>query len=102
MSRICSFSNDLHSRARCIRCFQRDANASNPSVESWYRHIVLLVHDKVTGHWGALGLSRRSNLAFRALQFTSLPAIVQSFVQAYRAWDHEVVKVRTRQCAAAL
>lgn len=54
---------------------------------------MLAVHDTSSGLWGALGLSRRANLMFKPLQFSSLSALIADFKQAYAAWDHHLAKV---------
>ena len=59
-----------------------------------YRHIVLAVHDAATASWGALGISRRRELAYKPLDCPGLPALVAAFAQGYALWGHEVVKVR--------
>ncbi len=49
-----------------------------------YRHIVLAVCDPSSQLFGALGLSRRSNLMFKALTHHSLAELIQDYLDAYR------------------
>jgi hypothetical protein len=60
------------------------------------RHIVLVIHDTTNDVWGALGISRRRNLMFKAFEYTKLSAIIADFKQAYCAWNHNLVKVLDR------
>jgi hypothetical protein len=47
----------------------------------WYRHVVLGLNH--SGLYGALGLSRRSTLMYKPLQYQSLYDLVQDFLSAY-------------------
>lgn len=58
------------------------------------RHIVLIVHDRASQRWGALGISRRSNLMFKPLVYETLSALIADFRSSYVCWTHELVKVR--------
>ena len=58
-----------------------------------YRHIVLVVHDVKGNMFGALGISRRDNLMFKPLVYTSLSLLIQDYVKAYESWWHKVLKV---------
>lgn len=49
---------------------------------------MLVVHDTCTGLFGALGISRCSQLMDKPLQYTSLAALVQDYLEAYR-WGGE-------------
>jgi hypothetical protein len=49
-----------------------------------YRHIVLAVHDPSSGLYGALGISRRGNLMYKPLVFSSLAALLADYQEAYR------------------
>lgn len=44
-----------------------------------YRHIVLAVHHRPTSTWGALGLSRRKELMYKELRYSSLSELVTDF-----------------------
>eukprot|EP00466_Bigelowiella_natans_P011831 jgi/Bigna1/141420/aug1.62_g16128 len=57
-----------------------------------YWHIVLALRGKC-GRWGALGLSRRPDLGFKPLKFSTLPALVKSYKEAYEGIGHKIVKV---------
>lgn len=57
---------------------------------------MLLVHDAQLNQWGALGISRRSDLMFKPLTHKSLSSIVTDFKAAYSAWHHDILKVRTQ------
>ena len=58
-----------------------------------HRHIVLAVQHVPSGRFGALGLSRRSELMFKDLAYPSLSALLEDFSAAYGKWWHEVLKV---------
>jgi hypothetical protein len=49
-----------------------------------YCHIVLAVHDPSSGLFGALGISRRANLMYKPLAFSSLAALLADYQEAYR------------------
>lgn len=55
---------------------------------------MLAVRDPATREWGALGLSRRRELAAVLLGAPGLAALVASYVAGYDLWGHEVIKVR--------
>jgi hypothetical protein len=56
-----------------------------------YRHIVLGIHHN--GVFGAIGLSRRTVLMDKPLQYT-LPALVAEYQASYAAVRHTLVRVR--------
>ena len=58
-----------------------------------HRHIVLAVQHIPSGRFGALGLSRRSELMFKDLSYPSLSALLEDFSDAYGKWWHEVLKI---------
>nr|XP_040055804.1 tubulinyl-Tyr carboxypeptidase 1 isoform X3 [Gasterosteus aculeatus aculeatus] len=60
-----------------------------------FHHIVLGVHSG--GRFGALGISRREDLMFKALEFRTLMDLVQEFEGAYRGYWHTLSKVRIGQ-----
>ncbi|TNN52306.1 Vasohibin-1 [Liparis tanakae] len=60
-----------------------------------FHHIVLGVHSG--GRFGALGISRRDDLMFKALEFRTLTDLVQEFEGAYRGYWHTLRKVRIGQ-----
>uniref|UniRef100_A0A8C4Q6Q8 Vasohibin 2 n=1 Tax=Eptatretus burgeri TaxID=7764 RepID=A0A8C4Q6Q8_EPTBU len=57
-----------------------------------FRHVVLGVFH--AGRFGALGLSRRSDLMHKPLQFRSLTDLVLDFQAAYEGYLHAVVRVK--------
>lgn len=58
-----------------------------------HRHIVLTVFDKSNNRWGALGLSRRSNLMYKPLVFNSLVDLIREFERSYESCFHRLTKV---------
>jgi len=71
-------------------------NTSNrPGLQpQCYRHIVLAVRDSTANLWGALGLSRREELAFKPLAHPTLSSLVSDYLSGYAQWRHQVLKVR--------
>ena len=63
-------------------------------VPRCHRHIVLLLRDRATGNYGALGISRRKELAFRDVVHPTVSSALTSFRDAYAKLWHAVVKVR--------
>ncbi|CAG9464707.1 unnamed protein product [Pedinophyceae sp. YPF-701] len=59
-----------------------------------YRHIVLAVHHRPSGKFGALGLSRRESLMYKPPEFASLSDLMADFKRAYERWWHVVLKIR--------
>lgn len=57
-----------------------------------FKHIVLGVH--ADGKYGALGLSRRSDLMYRPLEYSSLGAFVDSYALAYSGHNHRLLRVK--------
>lgn len=57
-----------------------------------YRHIVLVV--KTGDSWGALGLSRRSDLMGKPMGFTSLLDLVRDYDRCYQTNSHKLVKIK--------
>ena len=45
------------------------------------------------GKFGALGLSRRSSLMYKSLEFSSLHSLVEDYKQAYSNCGHTLLKV---------
>ncbi|KAL3899368.1 MAG: hypothetical protein SGCHY_002106 [Lobulomycetales sp.] len=80
-------TNNIQELERFVMGFKSQAEGST------YRHIVLVVrHNNST--YGALGLSRRSDLAYKPQTFTSLFDLVEDYKQAYRRNKHELIKVK--------
>lgn len=59
-----------------------------------YRHIVLGV--KYGPNYGALGLSRRTDLAYKPLdgKYDRLSVLIDDFLQAYKNYGHTVLRVK--------
>jgi hypothetical protein len=59
-----------------------------------YRHIVLGV--KYGPNYGALGLSRRTDLAYKALngKYDRLSTLVDDYLKAYKNYGHTVLRVK--------
>jgi tubulinyl-Tyr carboxypeptidase len=56
-----------------------------------YRHIVLAI--RYEGKWGALGISRRSNLMNKDIRFDSLSDMVEDYRRCYAKCGHRMVGV---------
>jgi hypothetical protein len=56
-----------------------------------HRHIVLAIH--TDGKWGAIGISRRSCLMKKDIQFSSLAELVEEFRQSYEECFHKLLTV---------
>lgn len=56
------------------------------------RHIVLVVHQN--GLFGALGMSRKSDLAYKPLTFNSMSDILLDYKQCYANYYHKLKKIR--------
>ena len=56
-----------------------------------YRHIVLAVREN--GRWGALGISRRSNLMNKPMRYTSLAELAMDYRQSYKDCFHTLLNV---------
>jgi hypothetical protein len=97
----------VRGRCKAVNCYcLRDPNNGNrrrsksatpkPLIapKQCYRHIVLAVRDTHSGLWGALGLSRRRELAYKPLAHPRLSGLVADYAAGYEKWRHQVVKVR--------
>jgi tubulinyl-Tyr carboxypeptidase len=56
-----------------------------------HRHIVLAL--RYDNKWGALGLSRRSNLMFKEMIYPSLCDLIQEYKSSYAACGHRLIKI---------
>ncbi len=65
-----------------------------------HRHIVLVIHQPAMQLWGALGISRREELMFKDLTFTSLSELVADYKAGYEKWGHELLKARIGQSSS--
>jgi len=59
-----------------------------------YRHVVLGVYCHSTCKFGALGTSRRSELAYKPLGYDTLSGLIQDYVDSYAVYLHKVKRVR--------
>lgn len=57
-----------------------------------YRHIVLVC--KFNSSWGALGLSRKPDLMYKPLIFSSLMDLIRNFIDSYHKYGHKVLKIK--------
>jgi len=55
---------------------------------------VLVLYHVPTCKFGALGLSRREELAYKDLTYGSLAEVLHDFKRSYERWWHEVLKIR--------
>lgn len=54
-----------------------------------HRHIVLLIRERATGQFGALGISRRKELAYKELRYNSCSDVLADYRRSYEKWWHE-------------
>lgn len=59
-----------------------------------HRHVVLGVYDHLSARFGAIGLSRRVDLGFKQLEYTSLTDLLLDYIQAYTRYMHRVRRIR--------
>jgi tubulinyl-Tyr carboxypeptidase len=83
------FTSSLTQVERIPLSFKSRLAGSQQSVI--HRHIVLAL--RYNGKWGAIGLSRRSNLMWKEIQYDSLYALVREFKQSYETVGHELLAV---------
>lgn len=57
-----------------------------------YGHIVLAV--RYSGKIGAIGLSRRADLMFKAWGFDTLSDLILDYKQSYEKWSHKLNKIK--------
>ena len=58
-----------------------------------YRHIILVLHHKLTNTYGALGTSRRAELACKDIVYHSLGDLLTEYRNSYARWHHRVVQI---------
>ena len=58
-----------------------------------HRHMVLVLKSKVNGLWGAIGISRRQDLMYKPLIFTSLYDLIIEYKRSYENNYHRLSKV---------
>lgn len=51
------------------------------------------MQDTKERRFGALGLSRRMELAYRPLTYSSMSEVIKEFINSYEKWWHRVLKV---------
>ncbi|XP_041418473.1 tubulinyl-Tyr carboxypeptidase 2 isoform X2 [Xenopus laevis] len=93
----------LQSVQRYMKLLQYLTNGQ-PSVErfpisfktqfsgSFFHHVVLGIH--CNGHYGTLGMSRRSDLMDKPLTFRTLSELIFDFEESYKKYLHTVKKVK--------
>lgn len=64
---------------------------SSPAPE--YRHLVLVLHNRQTNRFGALGTSRRRELACKDFTYMSVGELLTDFRRSYARWMHRVVSI---------
>ena len=53
--------------------------------------MVLGIRDNM--HWGAIGISRLSDLMYKNPSFTSLADLVEEFLKSYKNYYHDVIEI---------
>ncbi|KAL5967354.1 Tubulinyl-Tyr carboxypeptidase 1, partial [Taenia solium] len=76
---------------KCVELQRFTISFKSIQGKNKYSHIVLGVCCR--GRFGAVGLSRRSNLMFRPLKYNKLSELVDDFLSAYSVHGHEVLKI---------
>jgi hypothetical protein len=84
--------NKLLTRTVPLNALQSVLSFKSECKNNIYRHIVLVV--KSGGKYGALGLSRRSDLMSKPLVYGSLLELIQEFKAAYQNNQHRLVKLK--------
>ena len=54
---------------------------------------MLVVFDRVSSKFGALGISRRESLMFKDLKFETLSDLVRDFIERYSDLGHTVMRI---------
>lgn len=65
---------------------------------NYFHHIVLGVN--IGGRYGALGISRREDLMYKAPTFRTLSELIFDYEEAYRCCWHTLKKVKLGQCVS--
>lgn len=60
--------------------------------KSWLSHVVLGIYNN--GKFGALGLSRRDDLMYKPLLFTTLHDLIENFEKCYNKYFHVLRKIK--------
>ncbi len=64
------------------------------SKSNIHRHVVLGIYCHVTGLFGSLGTSRRSDLGYKPLAFKTLTDLLLDFIETYSVYLHKVRRVK--------
>jgi len=64
------------------------------SKNNIHRHVVLGIFCHVTGQFGSLGISRRSDLAYKPLAYATLTELLLDFIEAYAVYLHKVKRIK--------
>ncbi|XP_040286348.1 tubulinyl-Tyr carboxypeptidase 2 [Bufo bufo] len=59
---------------------------------NYFHHVVLGIHHN--GHYGTLGMSRRSDLMDKPMTFKTLSELIFDFEESYKMYSHTVKKVK--------
>eukprot|EP01041_Mallomonas_annulata_P003191 gene3191-6295_t len=59
--------------------------------ESIHRHIVLAIRHN--NKWGAIGISRRTNLMNKDIHFDSVKELIDNYIESYQTVNHRLIKV---------
>jgi len=64
------------------------------SKSNIHRHVVLGIFCHVTGQFGSLGISRRSDLAYKPLAYPTLTELLLDFIETYSVYLHKVKRIK--------
>ena len=78
-------------RTRVVGAKASSSGSNGPAPE--YRHLVLILHNRQTNRFGALGTSRRRDLACKDFTYTSIGELLTEFRRSYARWMHRVVSI---------
>ena len=59
-----------------------------------HRHVVLGVYNRASGLFGAIGLSRRADLAYKPLVHPALSQLIDDYVESYANYLHRIKRVK--------
>ena len=59
-----------------------------------HRHVVLGIYCHNTGLFGALGISRRTDLGHKQLRFRTLTDLILSYIESYNTYLHKVKRIK--------
>lgn len=81
----CFLTAELNNIDRIPLSFKSKCN------ENSYRHIVLALRSE--NKWGAIGISRRTNLMYKEIEYNSLYDLIIEYKKSYAACGHRLVKI---------